>query len=279
MHCCYINLAQATKRRVAIEASFSKSARPGWTLSRFAAIDTAHVNAQGTPGRRTRREKACFLSHKTLIETHAEDGRHLLVLEDDTQFGRATCEIVDGFLQQNPEGDWDILFLDVAALKLSDMMTLYFHRQTLMCDQKIVPLDLSKMSFIGANAYIVNAASRHKVLACLEAGMPVDVEYDIHLSNQITAGSLKAAVLFPFLVTLSPQAADSQIQRSSMETINRARNIFRNMMWLESEPELFHDSLQTLQAEVANSKHGALATILAAQFLSENDRGFNADSD
>lgn len=279
MHCCYINLNQATLRREAIESSFGKSARPGWTLSRFTAIDTAHVDAQCIPGRKTRREKACFLSHKTLIETQATDGHHLLVLEDDTQFGRATCEIVGGFLQQNPAGDWDILFLDVAPLKLSDMMTLYFHRQTLMADHKIVPLDLSKMSFIGANAYIVNAASRHKVLACLEAGVPIDVEYDIYLSNHIIAGTLKAAVLFPFLVTLSPQAADSQIQRSSMETINRARNIFRNMMWLESEPELFQESLKTLEVEVANSQHRALATILAAQFLSEKDRGFNADTD
>ena len=279
MHCCYINLDQAAQRREFIETSFNRSARPGWTLSRFKAIDTAYVDAHGTQGSRTRREKACFLSHKKAIETQPEDGRHLLMLEDDTLFGKATCEIVDGFLQQNLEKNWDILFLDVAVLKLSDMMTLYFHRQTLMFDRKVVPLDLEKIAFIGANAYIINAASRHKVLACLEAGMPVNVEYDVYLANQIIAGKLKAAVLFPFVVTLSSQAAESQIQRSSIETINRARNIFRNMMWLESEPEMFQDSLQTLEAEVAGSKHGALATVLAAQFLNENDRGFNADTD
>jgi hypothetical protein len=92
---------------------------------------------------------------------------------------------------------WDLLFLDLAVLNLGDMLTLYFHRQALMQDRKIIPLDLAKISFIGANAYIVNGASRAKVLDCLDAGMPINIEYDVYLSNQISTGKLKAAALFP----------------------------------------------------------------------------------
>lgn len=277
MHCCYINLDQATQRKESIESSFEKAARPGWTLSRFSAFDTGFVDAHDIQGRRTRREKACYLSHKTAIENHGSDGKHLLVLEDDTVFGLATCEIVDGFLQQNPGGDWDLLFLDLAVLNLGDMLTLYFNRQALMQDRKIIPLDLAKISFIGANAYIVNGSSRAKVLDCLDAGMPINMEYDVYLSNQIIAGKLKAAVLFPYLTTVSAHAAESQIQRASIDTVNRAWNIFRNMMWFESKPESFQDSLRTLEAAVARSRHGALATIVAAQFMNDGDPGFNAD--
>jgi GR25 family glycosyltransferase involved in LPS biosynthesis len=279
MHCCYINLDQATQRKESIESSFEKAARPGWTLSRFRALDTAFVDAHGIQGRRSRAEKACFLSHKAVIETYADDGKHLLVLEDDSLFGLATCEIVDGFLQQNPGGDWDLLFLDACVINVGDMLTLYFHRQALVQDRKIIPLDLSRIPFFGTSSYIVNAASRDKVLACINAGIPIDIEYDVYLANQISTGKLKAAVLFPFLTTISAHAAESQIQRSSMDTVNRGWNLFRNMMWLESKPESCQDSLRTLEAAVANSGHGALATILAAQFMNVGDPGSNSDPD
>lgn len=277
MHCCYINLDQATQRKASIESSFEQAARPGWTLSRFSAFDTGFVDAHGIQGRRSRREKACFLSHKTAIEQHGDDGMHLLMLEDDTAFGLATCEIVDGFLQQNSGADWDLLFLDLGVLHLGDMLMLYYHRHALMQERQIIPLDLAKISFIGANAYIVNGASRGKVLACIDAGMPIDTEYDVYLSNQIIAGKLRAAVLFPFLTTVSAHATESQIQRASIDTVNRARNIFRNMMWFEGRPESFQCSLRTLEAAVANSAHGALATIVAAQLTSIGDPGCNSD--
>lgn len=279
MHCCYINLDHAKQRRQAIESSFEKAARPGWTLSRFSALDTAFVDAHGIQGSRTSREKACFLSHKAVIEAHTDAGEHLLVLEDDAQFGLATCEIVDGFLQQNAGGDWDLLFLDVSVVNIGDMLTLYYHRQALMQGGKIIPLDLASVPFFGTNSYVVNAASRNKVLACIEAGMPIDIEYDIYMSNQISARELKAAVLFPFVTTLSQHADDSQIQRSSMETVNRARNLFRNLMWLESRPDSFQHGLLALEEAVADSRHGALATIFTALLMNISEPGCNADPD
>ncbi|MET0961498.1 MAG: glycosyltransferase family 25 protein [Noviherbaspirillum sp.] len=228
-------------------------------------------------GRRTWREKACFLSHKAVIETHADAGENLLVLEDDALFGLATCEIVDGFLRQNAGGDWDLLFLDVSVMNIGDMLTLYFHRQALMQEGKIIPLNLARMPFFGASAYIVNAASRSKVLAGLGAGLPVDIEYDVYLASLIARGSLKATVLFPFVTTLSPHADDSQIQRSSMDTVNRARNLFRNLMWFESRPDMIERSLPVLAPAVADSPHAPLATVLAALLMNDGVLGCNAD--
>lgn len=267
MQCRYINLAKAVERRSAIEASFARAAAPGWRLARFNAIDTAFVDAHRLEGARSKAEKACYLSHMAVIEAHAGSSEHLLVLEDDVEFGKATCEIVDGFLQQNPDADWDLIFLDVSIAGFSDMLSLYFNRRDLMKKRAVIPLDLAKFLFFGANAYIVNGRSFSKLLACLEAGLPVDVEYDIYLQERIHDGQLKAAVLFPFVTTLSGHATRSQIQPDNLEKLNHARNMFRNLMWLESRPEQVAADLAYLETVVAETEHRAFSTILASMLM------------
>lgn len=264
MQCRYINLDHAVERRAAIEASFKKAIRPGWNLARFAAIDTGFVDRHAIAGDRSAAEKACYLSHKTVIETHAASAGHLLVLEDDVEFGVASCEIVDGFLQHNPEAEWDLLFLDVCVQNIGDMATVYFHRERLMKERKVIPLDLAKIPFFGTNAYIVNAGSLEKVLACVEAGLPVDVEYDIYLADQVRQGRLKAAVLFPFVTTLSDHATRSQIQPTSSDKINQARNLFRNLVWLESAPNQVAAGMAECEAALAGTTHQAFFTLLTA---------------
>jgi GR25 family glycosyltransferase involved in LPS biosynthesis len=122
MDCYYINLDTATERRLSLEASFEKHSRPGWTLHRFSALDQAYIEAHGIEGSRTAREKACFLSHKAVIERHANDGKSVLIVEDDTMFGLATFGIIDGFLQQNAGSEWDIIFTDLAVLDLGTIV-------------------------------------------------------------------------------------------------------------------------------------------------------------
>jgi GR25 family glycosyltransferase involved in LPS biosynthesis len=278
MKCCYINLDHAVQRREYIEASFKKAARPGWSLERFSALDAKYVEAHAVEGIRSRSEKACFLSHRAVIQAHAGSAQHLLVLEDDVSFGTATFEIVDGFLQQNADADWDLLFLDICAHRIEDMLKLYFNRRKLMQQRTVIPLDLAKLPFFGSNAYIVNGKSVGKLLACLDSAMPIDIEYDILLGERIRDGALKAAVVFPFPITLSPHANASQIQRQGMDTINVARNLFRNMMWFESMPADYRESIQHLNDAVADSGHEQLAKILTGMCMSAGDPGFNSDA-
>lgn len=277
MHCCYINLDHALDRRLAIEASFNQSARPGWRLERFSALTSAMVDADAVKGSRSRLEKACFLSHKAVIQAHAGSDRHLLVLEDDAAFGRTTCEVVDGFLQQNAEADWDLLFLDICPIRIEHMLSLYFNRETLIRERTVVPLDLEKLPFSGANAYIVNARSYEKVLSCMKLAITIDNEYDAFLSACIGQGLLKAAVLFPFVITLSRHAQASQIQRRTMDTANLARNVFRNMVWLESRPDDLQDAMRKLDEAVTGAGHANLAKVLTGICMTDGDPGFNSD--
>lgn len=277
MRCIYINLDQATQRRADIEASFNAAVRPGWHLERFRALDAASVKEQSVEGSSTWAEKACFMSHRAAIQKHAGDSEHLLVLEDDTMFGIATFDVADGFLQQNDDGDWDLLFLDIGLIDIVDMLKFYFNREKHVLQRKVVPLDLAKLLFFGANAYIVNRRSFGKVLDCLDLGIPIDMEYDLFLSMQIRKGLLNAAVLFPFLTTVSRNANVSQIQRSSIDTVNLARNLFRNMMWLESVPAKFEDDLARLDARIAALGHASMAKVMTAICHDYDDPGFNSD--
>lgn len=277
MQCCYINLDQAMQRREDIEASFAMAARPGWRLERFRALDAATMEERSVAGSTTRAEKACFMSHRAVIEAHSGKAEHLLVLEDDVAFGATTFDIVDGFLQRNADADWDLLFLDIGTLDINDMLTMYFNREKFIRQRMVIPLDLAKFRFFGSNSYIVNGRSFGKVIACLDSGRPIDMTYDIFLAERIRQGALKAAVLFPFATTLSPNAGVSQIQRSSIDTVNLARDIFRNMMWLESDPASVEESLQQLEPMIASSGHAALAKVLTAVCSDFDDPGFNSD--
>ena len=89
---------------------------------------------------------------------------------------------------------------------------------------------------------------------------------------------MKAPVLFPFLTTLSRHAGMSQIQRSSIDTVNLARNIFRNMMWLESVPASFEEDLALLDTRIAGSGHATFAKLLTAICDDYDDPGFNSDT-
>ena len=149
MQCCYINLDRALQRKEDIEASFKAAARPGWRLGRFRALDAAFVEEQLVEGSRTKSEKACFMSHRAVIQKYAGSAEHLLVVEDDVVFGVATFDIVDGFLQQNAEEDWDLLFLDISAIDIRDMLTMYFNREKFIRQRKVIPLDLARLPFFG----------------------------------------------------------------------------------------------------------------------------------
>jgi GR25 family glycosyltransferase involved in LPS biosynthesis len=267
MDCYYINLDNATERRLSLEASFEKHFRPGWTLHRFSALDQAYIEAHGIEGSRTAREKACFLSHKAVIERCADDSKPVLIVEDDTMFGLATFEIIDGFLQQNAGSDWDIIFTDLAVLDLGTMVTMAANRKKLMQDKTVIPLDLARIPFAGASSYLINGGSRRKVLACLDSCYPIDAEYDLFLARAIRDGKLKAAVLFPFVTTLSTLAASSQIQPAFMKTANLAWNTFRNMMWLESAPGSCGDNLRQLENALNKPELCDLATLFAALCL------------
>lgn len=235
-------------------------------------MDEATTRQDAVPGERSWREKACFLSHRGVIEAHGNDGRCFMVLEDDAQFGLSSLEIIDGILAENTGTQWDLLFTDVSVLQSNTMLVLATQRSQLQERRQVLPLDLAKIPFIGATAYVVNGASRQKLLNYLAAGVPVDIEYDIYLYHGIAAGHLKAAVLFPFVTTLSKHSMQSQIQPAQVKTSNLARDVFRRMMWLEGSRDSYSADLARIESKLRGSVHGTVAMLAGAQYFEDQDQ-------
>jgi GR25 family glycosyltransferase involved in LPS biosynthesis len=269
MECHYINLDSATERRAALEANFARYRRQGWELKRFKALDEATVEKNQVPGERSWREKGCFLSHMSLIERLGDDGRSFMVMEDDAQLGLASLEIIEGVLAENNNAQWDLLFTDISPRQIDTMMMLAFNREYLMGKRMVIPLDLAKISFVGATAYVVNGASRRKLLTYLAAGVPVDTEYDIYLNQGIANGELRAAVLFPFVTTLSEHSTKTQIQLSSTRTANMARDAFRRMMWLESSDESYNADLARIESRLQGTLYGKVAMLAGSLYFED----------
>jgi GR25 family glycosyltransferase involved in LPS biosynthesis len=269
MECHYINLNSAIERRATLEANFARCRRQGWELRRFTALDEATVEKNQVPGKRSWREKACFLSHRSLIERQADDGRSFMVMEDDAQLGLTSLEVIEGVLAENHSAQWDILFTDISVQQVETMMMLALNRGQLMEKRMVIPLDLARISFVGATAYVVNGASRRKLLTYLAAGVPVDTESDVYLNGGIATGELKAAVLFPFITTLSEHSTKTQIQLADTRTANVARDAFRRMMWLESSAESYSADLALIESRLQGTLHHQVAMLAGALYFED----------
>lgn len=68
-------------------------------------------------------------------------------------------------------------------------MLLALNWDELMKKRRILPLDLARIPFVGASAYIVHGASRRKLLDYLGGGMPIDTEYDVYLSCGVASAN------------------------------------------------------------------------------------------
>jgi hypothetical protein len=149
-------------------------------------------------------------------------------------------------------------------------MLLALNRAELMEKRMVIPLDLARISFIGASAYMVNGASKRKLLAYLTKGVPVDTEYDVYLNKGIATGELKAAVLFPFVTTLSKHSTKTQIQLANTRTANMSRDTFRRMMWLESDEESYGADLAMIDKRLQGTPYHDVAVLCGALYFEDD---------
>jgi GR25 family glycosyltransferase involved in LPS biosynthesis len=237
MRCVYINLDAEHRRRASVESNFQKTRLPNWSLARFRAIDTAHVHEHGVAGSLTQSEKACFLSHRQVIEQSIDQDGPVYILEDDAIFGIGTCATIEQLLRSDlDDKEWDILFTDVGVDSTKDMAELLrlrsgFRQETISNAEPTI-FDLRSLpSFFGASAYLVNASSKKKLYALLTSESDLNVEYDTFLRQLIFQAQIKGLCLFPFITSVAPEADVSAIQTGTGHMI---RNAFRRLLWRES---------------------------------------------
>ena len=269
MKSIYINLDSAIGRRSSIEESFARHNKAGWTLERFPAFDAAYVKAHKVQGTLRDEEKACFLSHRKVIEQNAEADHHIFILEDDACFAPATFQIIDGLLRPpTPFVEWDLLFTDVGITSIGAMADLVRLRRELAPKQQIKLLDLKTLPFFGTTAYIVNKNALGKIWR-LTAAEQLNAPFDLCVRHFVRDGTLKAFVAFPFLTSASKHAFQSTQQPKSTERADLLWTLFKNMTWIEGDsfdPTAWLDEI----SKTVDDRSSAYGRLWAAMI----DRGF-----
>ena len=231
----YINMQHAIERRAFVEntiqaCKFSPSIF--WERFEGIAVDDATVAQISTNGLK-RPHVGCFLSHLTCIKSAPANGRHLLVAEDDVLFSPHTEALLNRAVEQLGNTEWDILFTDVCITSVHDMLKLFIARKT----TPQVILNLRTLGFCGATCYVINAASKRKVIDALSAFDIMHCPYDLFLRQKIYEGWLTAFATFPFITTLSHFADASQISDGGGTHEEKQWNDFRRIVWTDAQAD------------------------------------------
>jgi GR25 family glycosyltransferase involved in LPS biosynthesis len=263
--CVFINLPAAQDRRASVEGSFAAAAVGDWTLHRFEALAPADVAA--IPGAITPAEKACFASHRAALARRLEGDDPVLIVEDDAVFSSQAFTVLDGMLGQ--AGDWDILYTDAALCDFNLMVHLASRRDAMAARGEYLPVDLKGRSFFGATAYAVRGASKRRLHAALAAAEGLDQPYDLFLRDLIFSDAFKAAVVFPFVTSLSPEADGSQIQSGETAVFDQTLNAYRRLMYVARDLDQCRADADRLAAhadEASRMVGGVFATIVSPAF-------------
>jgi len=265
MDILYINLANQADRRRNLESNFQANNALQWSLRRIDAIPSSAV-ANQIQGRLRDSEKACFQSHIKAIKIAKQTTGHVLIAEDDILFGTRSFQAIESTLELVSEDSWDIIFTDVCVTNTHAMMDLLLLRRRASSDVQFKLINLSRLPFAGATAYIVNRKSKDKILDILPLDGRLEIPYDVYLQQVIHNNKLRAFVTFPFATSLSPCAENSQIQQSC-SVQEAAMNAFRRLMWREREIDIANETMDRVHASIDDAETVAFLKILAV-FLS-----------
>lgn len=264
MDCYYINLDSATGRRTHLEENFSACKAAHWTLQRFPAIDAQSAHTRAFPGPLRPAEKACFLSHRQVLQSCLGDEKDILVMEDDTLFGMRSCSAIDSFLQHGGTGAWDIIYTDIIVPRLETMVELIQYRHQLTAAGRFTLLDLGKMMFAGTSAYIVNGKSKRKLAGLLECANGLEIPYDLYLRQLIQDRRLAGFAFFPFVTSVSEYSEASHVQAAGDLDTDRIWNLFRKMIWMERDLEAQKEALREIDSRLCDDESRLFGVLFAA---------------
>ena len=230
MDCFYINLDNATKRRLSLEENFNSYKSENWRLMRFPAITATEVEERGVPGRIRSAEKACLLSHKEIIRRNINYQNSFMILEDDATFGNNTVRIIERVLSEFNNSSWDIIFTDVGIPDIGAMSKLLHLRRSLN-EKYAKVINLNELPFFGSTAYIVCTKSAQKIYNLLNDETVLDAPYDLFLRKLIYEKKMNAGVIFPFATSVSDDSEISDIQLPSTQKTDLIWNLFRKIVW------------------------------------------------
>ena len=230
----YINLDDATERRIALEECLNQFSSSDIQCHRISAYSKEYVEKNKIPGKIRSGEKGCFLSHQKAIQEALKYPGNALILEDDAMLGGETINVLNHFLP-TIEQKIDILFTDLCVSDVNSMLQLFKLRRSMLGNGILEVLETKRIEFSGATAYILNDGSKQKLLDILDTYNSLDLPYDLFLKSLILQDKLDSGFIFPFVTRLSPLSSQTQLQLDSDRLNNIAWDAFRKLMFFETK--------------------------------------------
>lgn len=266
----YINLDEAVERRNAIEANFAATLpiHLPWHLKRFAAISAQDNQVKTFEGWPSDQEKACLLSHYSLLMQVCASGDYHWIVEDDIHFSKRTFDVVATYLELHKEIDWDILFTELTVRSAPFMLELFAQRQS-TTDGEIKTLNLEHIPFASAGSYIVNPKSKDKIMAMLMTHDLRNSIWDLFLSDCVSSKKLKAFVTIPFVTELSAHSINSQIVTNQTNSTDLLLYAFRNLMGFSINVDAAEQCLDKIDSAYFDKQSSCFGRIMSGM-LTQN---------
>lgn len=265
----YINLDSAVKRRESLNNNFVNQYKGdgAWTLSRFAAFDPTHEKVKKLTDARSGAEKACFLSHHSLVMQACQDNDYHWIVEDDIHFFEQSFDAVNTFIEKHVNEDWDILFTDLTIRGFAQMVDLFEARKKLP-EGNITYINIGLCPFCSAVSYIINPKRKEKIASVLTSADTTHKTWDIFLADAIQAGKLTAYFTLPYVTTFSQTALASQIRPSDNDMPGVLGRAFRGLMNISPDMEVVNKLLTQLDNGFVDDRAALLGKIISG-FVSE----------
>ena len=265
MEYSFINLDSCVERKRFVESNFSSAANKQKNITRIDAVDTAYIATHKVAGILRDNEKACYLSHCKAIEASITHNDHVFIAEDDVLFCERSTQVTETVINSIKSSAWDVIYTDICFPHLDIMLDLFVRRRVFDQDSKIHLINLVNKRFTGATAYIINKASKQKVLDLLRTNS-IDTPIDLALRQLFHAKKIKGHALFPFTTSLSMYAENSQIQAEDDLVPDFLFNAFRRLVWLGRDIDTALATVDKIDPSIYQPDSDAFCVLLRGLF-------------
>jgi GR25 family glycosyltransferase involved in LPS biosynthesis len=263
----YLNLAsQVTRRETLVRSYESCDFAPHWRLHRFDAIGVDHDLVRDIPGTMSATNKACYLSALICLRNSLENDDHLMIIDDDMEFGREAQRVVDSVVQILDESEWDVLLTDAIIPDVLDMPLVFWiwYKYKSRQDYAIVDLTTRPFTFCDGSM-IINRRAKHRVYAMM-ATNDLSIPWDIATRHLIKKGDLRSRLVLPFL-TAPSKCADVSLINPDLDRPDLLQNMLQNqlrrMFWIDGGKEpVDGDWLHQTTGEVFNRDAAAFSALM-----------------
>jgi GR25 family glycosyltransferase involved in LPS biosynthesis len=203
-----------------------------------------------------------WLTHEKLIEANRTSDAHLHIMEDDAFLPKDAMSSFPAVLERAEKNfpDWDLLFTEIYLQMGVSLFRLVAKAKEAFDNNRQVGLaPLKQIPFAGTSSVFINRRSLDKYFRLMKGNWVKGYPIDLYLRSLVAGGALNAVITLPFLTTLSPTTAESDI-RGELNASHLVLNIYRRAAFKDAD-------IPALNREIEELSRGLNVSDLAGVYL------------